>query len=117
MIVCQVDAWLNAMRKEDVERELDLLGEVMEALEGELISAEVSADNTRLLAYLRVESELQASDIFEVFHFSVERIACLGWSAEPRADISRPPGPGAWRYLPPCTGKEIPRPAVGGVPC
>jgi hypothetical protein len=100
MIICQVDAWLSGMRKEDIERELELLGEVFAALEGELIGAEVCVDHGRLVAYARAESELVVSDIFEVFHFTVERIAYLGWSHGTHVDFSRPAPEGTWRYRP-----------------
>lgn len=100
MIVCQVDAWLCAMRKEDIERELELLAEVLASLDGELISAEVGASQDRLLAYVRAESELAVNDIFEVFHFTIERIAYLGWPHETPVDYDRPIAQGAWRYRP-----------------
>jgi hypothetical protein len=100
MIICQVDAWLTAMGKDDIEQELGLLGEVLAALDGELIGAEVGTDHGRLVAYVRAESELAVSDIFEAFHFAVERIACLGWSHETQIDFNRPAGQGMWRYWP-----------------
>jgi len=121
MIICQVDAWLSAMGKEDAERELALLEEVLAALDGELIGAEVGADSGRLVAYVRAESELQVSDIFEVFHFTVERIAYLGWPHEARVDFAPPASQGTWRYRParpalaaaPAPGKSPP-PQGGG---
>lgn len=114
MIICQVDAWLYAMTKQDIERELELLGEVLVALEGELIGAEVSMDQGHLLAYVCAESELVVNDIFEVFHFTVERIACLGWAHETHIDLSRPASEGAWRYLPPQPAE--PRPQAAAIP-
>jgi hypothetical protein len=100
MIICQVDAWLCAMGHEDIERELGLLGEVLAALDGELIGAEVGTDQGRLVAYVRAESELVVSDIFEAFQFTVERIAYLGWSHETQIDLNRPATQGMWRYRP-----------------
>jgi hypothetical protein len=88
------------MRKEDIERELELLGEVLASLDGELISAEVSASQDRLLAYVRAESELAVNDIFDGFDFTVERIAYLGWPHEKPVDHDRPMVQGAWRYQP-----------------
>ena len=101
MITCQVDAWFSAMRKEDVERELEMLVEVLDALDGEFLGAEVGIEQGRILAYVRTESELVVHDIFEVFHFfTVERIACLGQSHETQVDFDRPASPGAWQYRP-----------------
>jgi hypothetical protein len=100
MIICQVDAWLSAMGKDAIERELGMLEEVLAALEGELIGAEVGTDLGRLVAYVRAESELQVSDVFEAFHFAVERIAYLGWSHETSVDFTPSASQGMWRYRP-----------------
>lgn len=100
MIICQIDARIPGMGREEVEEELALLGEVLAALDGELVGAEVSADGAGLTAYARAESELALSDIFDATPFAAERIAYLGPAAGVRLDLARPPALGNWRYRP-----------------
>lgn len=100
MIICQVDARASGMGKEDIERELRLLEDVMAALDGELIGAEVGVDQQSLVVYLRVESELIVSDIFDASDFTAERIAYLGQAIDTHIDANRPTRRGMWRYRP-----------------
>lgn len=87
MIICQVDANFSAMDKENVEQELKVVGEVLAAIDGELIHADISMGHRHLVAYLRVESELLASDIFEASYFAAESITYLGPSRESHSHV------------------------------
>lgn len=107
MVIFQVDAWFSAMAKEDAEQELKVVAEVFAALEGELIGAEVGLQG-RLLAYVRAESELMVSDVFEASHFTVEQIVYLGWSHETSIDLSRPASHGTWKYRPEQPANPLP---------
>lgn len=98
MIICQVDMQVQAMGQEDIEQELKVVGEVLAALDGELLGAEVG--DGFIVAYVCAESELVVSDLFEASHFTVERIAYLGPSHEAHLDFSRPVRQGMWRYRP-----------------
>lgn len=98
MIILQVDARVSSMRQEDIEQELQLLGEVLAALDGELISAEVNGDQQSLVAYVCAESELMVSDVFEASYFIAERIVYLGPSPDTHIDFNRPTSRGTWRY-------------------
>jgi hypothetical protein len=89
MIICQVDARITGLAMEDVDEELRLLGEVLAALDGELIGAVVYREQQSLVAYVRAESELAVSDIFDATHFAAERIAYLGPGAEAGLDFNR----------------------------
>lgn len=100
MIICQVEARVSGMEKEDIERELRLLEDVLAALDGELIGAEVGVDQRSLVAYVRAESELIVSDIFEASDFTAERIAYVGPALDARVDTDRPASRGMWRYRP-----------------
>jgi hypothetical protein len=100
MIICQVDARVSGMGKEDIERELRLLEDVLAALDGELIGAEVGVDQQSLVAYVRAESELIVGDIFEASNFTAERIAYLGQALDTPIDANRPVRLGMWRYRP-----------------
>lgn len=99
MIICQVDARISDMSMEEIEQELELLGEVLAALDGELISVEVCPERRSLTAYLRSESELVVSDIFEATGFVAEQIVYLGPS-HPPIDFNRPLARSMWRYRP-----------------
>jgi hypothetical protein len=100
MIICQVDASVSAMGKEGLEQELRLLEDVLNALEGELICAEGRMGGPGFVAYVRAESELAASDIFEACGFAVEQIAYLGPSHDAHIDCNRPTGQLTWQYRP-----------------
>jgi hypothetical protein len=100
MIICRVDAWFSAMEEKDIKEELKVVEKVLAALDGELIGAEVGTAQRRLVVHVRAESELVVSDIFEASHFTVEHIACLGWSYETPVDFDRPAACGTWRYRP-----------------
>lgn len=77
MIICQVDAQVLAMGKEDIEQELQAVGEVLAAIGGELIHADFSMGHGYLVAYVCAESELVVSDIFDASYFKVESILYL----------------------------------------
>jgi len=114
MIICQVDARVSTLGKEAIERELGVLEEVFAALDGELIGAEVGVEWQRLVAYVRAESELVVSDVFEASLFAAERIVCLGWSHEARVDLDRP-ALGVWQYRPqPPAGPQADLPPGAG---
>lgn len=106
MIICQVDAWFATMGKEEVERELKVLEEVLAAIDGELIGAEVRMAQGRILAYVRAESELVVGDIFEASHFNAEGIACVGWHQEALAGFDRSANEETWQYPPPEAGQR-----------
>ena len=108
MIICQVDAWFSAMGKEDVERELKVVEEVLAAIDGQLLGAEVRTAQGRILAYVRAESELVVGDVFEASYFNVERIARLGWRQEARIPFEHPANQDAWRYPPPAEPSHSP---------
>jgi len=101
MIICQVDAILSGMDKLEIEQELQLVGDVLEALEGELLCAEVRTDQKSFVAYVRAESELVVSDIFDACCFTVEQILYLGPAHETDIDCSRQATHLTWRYRPP----------------
>lgn len=106
MIICQVDAVVSNMEKKDIERELRLLEEVFAALDGELIGAEVGIDQRGLVAYVRAESELVVSDVFEASDFTAERIAYLGPAPDTAIDVNRPASREVWRYRPVLPGQS-----------
>lgn len=87
MIICQIDARFSAIDKEDVEQELKVIGDVLAAIDGELIHADISMGHRHLVAYLRVESELVACDIFEASYFAAESIVYLGPSRESHSHV------------------------------
>lgn len=83
MIICQVEArFPSAMSMEEVEQELKLIDDVLEAIDGNLIGAKVNMPNRRILAYVRAESELMVGKIFASSYFTADRIAGLGWQQE-----------------------------------
>lgn len=82
MIICQVDAGFSAMGKEDIEQELKAVEEVFAVMGGELVHADVSMGHGCLVAYVRAESELVVSDIFDASHFTVGSITYLKPSHE-----------------------------------
>jgi len=102
MIICQIDArFSSAMSKKDIEHELELLDDVLDALDGHLIGAKVNMSNQRILAYVRAESELAIKKTFECSYFKAERIACLGWHQEPLESIEyddRSASEAVWLY-------------------
>lgn len=100
MIICQVDAILSGMDKEDIEQELQLVGDVLEALEGELLCAEVRTDQNSFVAYVCAESELVVSDIFDACCFTVEQILYLGPAHETHIDCNRSSSQLTWQYRP-----------------
>lgn len=77
MITCQVDAKVSGMGQEEIGQELLLLGEVLAALDGELLSANADGLGS-LIAYVRAESEMLIYEVFEASRFIAERIAYLG---------------------------------------
>jgi hypothetical protein len=89
MMICQIDARIPVATQNDIEHELRLLGDVLEALDGELIGAEIGFNRQSLSAFIRVESEIIANDIFEASLFAVERIAYLGESQDPKLDLHK----------------------------
>lgn len=104
MIICQVEACFPpTMGMKEVEQELKLLDDVLEAIGGELIGAKVNMLDRRILAYTRTDSEsgLMAEKIFESSYFSAERIACLGGYQEAMEGIEyydRPVNEDVWLY-------------------
>ena len=78
MIICQVDARAASMGKEDIEQELRVIGNVLAAIGGELIDADISMRHGHIVAYVRAESELVVNDIFEASFFSIDQIVYLG---------------------------------------
>jgi hypothetical protein len=88
MIICQVDARFYAMGEKDIEQELKVIEEVLAVIGGELIHANVSMSHGCLVAYVRAESELLVSDIFDASCFTVDNITYLKPSHEIHTDAN-----------------------------
>jgi hypothetical protein len=90
MTIYQVDAQVSAMGKEEIEQELKVIEDVLAVIGGELIDADVSMGYGYLIAYVRAESELLVSDLFEASFFTVDQISCLGPLNRIYRDFCRP---------------------------
>jgi hypothetical protein len=111
MNIFQIDTRISAMSKNDIEQELGVIGDVLAAVGGELIGAEVRANPrhqvTYLMIYVRAESELMVSDIFECSYFSMGRISCLNSAADILTDFKQPANAGQWQYQPAALVKSM----------
>jgi hypothetical protein len=78
MIICQIDAQISGMNREDIEHELKVIEDLLMLSGGELIDADISLRHSCLVAYVRAESELIVNDIFEASVFIVDQVFYLG---------------------------------------
>lgn len=77
MMMCRIDMRIPDALQAEVGCELRLLADVLEALDGELVGANLGFNQQSLSAVVRVESEMLANDIFEASRFAVEQVAYL----------------------------------------
>ena len=77
MMTYQVDARFPLMEKEDIDKELNVIGDALDAIGSELIRADLSMDHNYLAIYICTESALIANDILEASDFTIEQIAYL----------------------------------------
>jgi hypothetical protein len=100
MTIYQVDAQVSTMGKEEIEQELKVIEDVLAVIGGELIDADVGMGHGYLIAYVRADSELLVSDLFEASFFTVDKITCLGPLHRNYIDYYRPAQsfspPSAW---------------------
>jgi hypothetical protein len=87
MIMCQVDARTIVMGQHEIQQELKIITDVLQAIGSELVDADVNSSDGTLVAYVRAQSELVINDVFEASFFKVDSITYLGPIHEPYNDF------------------------------